>query len=39
MKSLSNLSPEEKAQAGKDLNDTKKIINDLISEKKLCWQR
>ncbi len=35
MKSLSNLSPEEKAQAGKDLNDTKKIINDLISEKKL----
>ena len=35
MKSLSNLSPEEKAQAGKDLNDTKKIINDLLSEKKL----
>ena len=35
MKSLSNLSPEEKAQVGKDLNDTKKIINDLISEKKL----
>ena len=35
MKSLSNLSPDEKAQAGKDLNDTKKIINDLLSEKKL----
>ena len=39
MKSLSNLSSEEKAQAGKDLNDTKKIINDLISEKKLYFAK
>ena len=35
MKTLSDLSVNEKAQAGKDLNDTKKLINDLILEKKL----
>ena len=35
MKTLSDLSASEKSQAGKDLNDTKKLINDLISEKKL----
>ncbi len=35
MKTLSDLSVSEKAQAGKDLNDTKKLINGLISEKKL----
>ena len=39
MKSLSDLDNEEKAQAGKKLNDTKKKINDLLGEKKISLSK
>jgi|TARA_B100001059_G_scaffold140940_1_gene141008 phenylalanyl-tRNA synthetase alpha chain len=35
MKSLSNLKGDEKISAGKELNNAKKIINDLLIDKKL----
>ena len=35
MKSLSDLAPEDKAKAGKDLNLVKKKINDFINDKKI----
>ena len=35
MKSLSNLNGDEKISAGKELNNAKKIINDLLIDKKL----